>query len=501
MRWFQVQLHFCFPSVRSRCCMDLWTPKPISATCPKFKRHPLHWPPAQLDCTWSTCWTFVISTRLPCIKKQSQPRPHVPFNPSQNGVTWDVKTSNTVKSKKVDGDNHFRQATVTHRPKFQRCRSFHSSEHTNSFQRSAVSADHDAANGQCVEINRRGSHSSAHFAPADLREPAGKNKKWFPRWRPRTARRRTCNSRRWWNRFSSKVFSLESLKDEINNQKKTPERKTRVINSSAAASGPSGGSMMVVAGPPTGMTQRRNQKRHLWCHRRPAGKKSKKWRRLWSSRICRVCHWPWHPIEAHRCRQHPPCRYRDICPWRSGDPAPSILAASTRGRPLPPWCSKIQDIWAGAWQGMPAWCPSTRTSCATASCGWKRWATICEWERFFCWSEGHPRINCQLESQTMFANSTWSHLSNISKFWGFTSNCHRFSNIQVSSVFVRDLCQSQQSTHWSSTTDGTSCIEVHKTGWWFVYVFRTPQTLELDRDVSTWACLASAWMWSLGRME
>ena len=86
------------------------------------------------------------------------------------------KTSNIVKSKEVDGDNHFRQATVTHRPKFQRCRSFHSSEHTNSFQRSAVSADHDAANGQCVEINRRGSHSSAHFAPADLREPAGKTR-------------------------------------------------------------------------------------------------------------------------------------------------------------------------------------------------------------------------------------------------------------------------------------------------------------------------------------
>ena len=39
-----------------------------------------------------------------------------------------------------------------------------------------MSADHDAANGQCVEINRRGSHSSAHFAPADLREPAGKTR-------------------------------------------------------------------------------------------------------------------------------------------------------------------------------------------------------------------------------------------------------------------------------------------------------------------------------------
>jgi hypothetical protein len=51
--------------------------------------------------------------------------------------------------------------------------------------------------------------------------------------------------------------SLESLKDEINNQKKTPERKTRVINSSAATSAPSGSSMMVLAGTPTGMTQRR----------------------------------------------------------------------------------------------------------------------------------------------------------------------------------------------------------------------------------------------------
>jgi hypothetical protein len=63
------------------------------------------------------------------------------------------KSSNQVKSKKVDGDNHFRQATVTHRPKFQRCRSFHSSDRANSLQRSAVSADHYAANGQCVDFS------------------------------------------------------------------------------------------------------------------------------------------------------------------------------------------------------------------------------------------------------------------------------------------------------------------------------------------------------------
>lgn len=84
------------------------------------------------------------------------------------------KSSNPVKSTKADGDNRFLQTIVKHRTKFQPCRSFHSSDPANSLQRSDVSADHDATHGQCAEIDRRGSDPSAHFAPADLREPAGK---------------------------------------------------------------------------------------------------------------------------------------------------------------------------------------------------------------------------------------------------------------------------------------------------------------------------------------